>query len=540
MEPSTLCLEPIRRPKAACPATRPVAPMSLPDSMARFGFIDNLRGLAAIWVVLIHLVPWKSDVAQSVALGPICWLLAWPAEYGRQGVTIFFVISGFVIARSLRGAWITPRFFGNFVLRRSIRLDPPYWVSIALMLAVQAGLAMLGGGWVASSAQFPTVAEIGAHLIYGQGILGYGHTCIVYWTLCLEVQFYLLFVLLLGVSQQGFGRSADNSSVPIAAVWLVFLPIALACLLLTSDYSIIATWFVADFQMFLLGALAAWSITDLRCRLPFWILAAGFAALTVGRDWDITLAVATATGVGIYWLALRPQLASRLECRPLAYLGAISYSLYLVHMPIGLSVRAIVIAASPPLLRWGRILGPCWPPRSQPALLRSPHHVSSGRSGKRSALKRVGLKRPRRRRSSRCPVAANKLCLQRSWRPEIDRRNRSTAEPMDASLRGAANGGSQCFVPYQLIVEFGDPAMVGDGVEMLLRSQSCGATHSHPQERLVDQAGRLASIFVALFGRTRNLRLGRDDFADALGGTGDDGPAGSLCLDQCTRQTFGE
>ena len=118
--------------------------MSPPDSTARFGFIDNLRGLAAIWVVLIHLVPWKSDAAQSVALGPICWLLAWPAEYGRQGVTIFFVISGFVIARSLRRGRVTPRFFGNFVLRRSIRLDPPYWVSIALMLAVQAGLAMLG------------------------------------------------------------------------------------------------------------------------------------------------------------------------------------------------------------------------------------------------------------------------------------------------------------------------------------------------------------------------------------------------------------
>ena len=61
------------------------------------------------------------------------------------------------------GAWITPRFFGNFILRRSIRLDPPYWISIALMSVVQVGLAVLGAGWVVSNAKVPSAAQIGAH-----------------------------------------------------------------------------------------------------------------------------------------------------------------------------------------------------------------------------------------------------------------------------------------------------------------------------------------------------------------------------------------
>ena len=127
----------------------------------------------------------------------------------------------------------------------------------------------------------------------------------------------------------------------------------------------------------------------MRCRLPFWILAACFAALTVGRDWDITLAVATATGVGIYWLALRPQLASRLECRPLAYLGAISYSLYLVHMPVGLSVRALMRPCRP---EFAARAGYCRAGRDRGQHCCGPHHVSTGRSQNGELARR--LKRP--------------------------------------------------------------------------------------------------------------------------------------------------
>jgi peptidoglycan/LPS O-acetylase OafA/YrhL len=41
-------------------------------------------------------------------------------------VDVFFVVSGFVIAHSLFGATITPKYAERFILRRSLRLDPPY------------------------------------------------------------------------------------------------------------------------------------------------------------------------------------------------------------------------------------------------------------------------------------------------------------------------------------------------------------------------------------------------------------------------------
>ena len=60
-------------------------------------------------------------------------------KLGFVGVDIFFVLSGFVIAYSVREARITPRFLGRFALRRSIRLDPPYWITIAI--ARQSGIS---------------------------------------------------------------------------------------------------------------------------------------------------------------------------------------------------------------------------------------------------------------------------------------------------------------------------------------------------------------------------------------------------------------
>ena len=66
---------------------------------------------------------------------PPDWLWApvdWIARNGFLGVDIFFVISGFVIALSVSKGAPTFGYFGRFIVRRSIRLDPPYWSSILL------------------------------------------------------------------------------------------------------------------------------------------------------------------------------------------------------------------------------------------------------------------------------------------------------------------------------------------------------------------------------------------------------------------------
>ena len=83
-----------------------------------------------MWVVLFHayagrhfglLESWLPVPARAVL------------DAGHLGVQIFFVLSGFVISYSVSRYRVDARFIGRFALRRSIRLDPPYWMSISLL-----------------------------------------------------------------------------------------------------------------------------------------------------------------------------------------------------------------------------------------------------------------------------------------------------------------------------------------------------------------------------------------------------------------------
>ena len=54
---------------------------------------------------------------------------------GHLGVAVFFVLSGFVMSHSLFGYRMNLNLLGRFTLRRSLRLDPSYWIAIAISLA---------------------------------------------------------------------------------------------------------------------------------------------------------------------------------------------------------------------------------------------------------------------------------------------------------------------------------------------------------------------------------------------------------------------
>lgn len=89
----------------------------------RFVFVDALRGIAALWVVLFHLFATSHLEHLEAALPvPIAQLL----HAGYLGVTIFFVLSGFVIAHSVARHRVDAAFAGWFVVRRSVRLSVPY------------------------------------------------------------------------------------------------------------------------------------------------------------------------------------------------------------------------------------------------------------------------------------------------------------------------------------------------------------------------------------------------------------------------------
>lgn len=330
----------------------------------RSTFVDGLRGIAALCVACYHIL--RYEPLPQPAREFIPGFLQWCCDHGWTGVQVFFVISGFVIAYSLRSAHVTPGYLANYALRRSLRLDPPYWATILFVLALH-GVLYLQLGFD-SPLDIPEKMEplswqlLASHLLYLQNILGFSNLSAGFWTLCIEVQFYLLYVAGLGVAQRLPCRARRSpADAGPAGLLVVFAPAALLSLFMWSRGLDLAgrpfdndMWIIRYFCMFFLGVAAWWALS---ARIPagvFWLYAAAFACRVILQaretggtdDASIGLSAALATGLSIYLAGRLGRLGTWLNWSVLQYLGRISYSLYLVHFPVGYVVTTVGSAFS--------------------------------------------------------------------------------------------------------------------------------------------------------------------------------------------------
>ena len=104
--------------------------MDAKAASGRLRFLDGLRAVAAL-AVLFHHLYYSSEFDKVFSSALPTWFAAF-AEYCARGVQAFFVLSGFVIAYSLRDLRVDRRTAVSFALRRQIRLDPPYWICLAV------------------------------------------------------------------------------------------------------------------------------------------------------------------------------------------------------------------------------------------------------------------------------------------------------------------------------------------------------------------------------------------------------------------------
>ncbi|GAB1641110.1 acyltransferase family protein [Krasilnikovia sp. MM14-A1259] len=153
---------------------------SLPTPAAepvRLGWLDALRGFAALTVVWFHLSP--------LVLGPQRHLRIYHhIDLGKYGVLLFFLVSGYVIPMSLERHGSLRRFW----IGRLFRVYPAYLVAIA----VTAVLAMTGLAGMRASLRADPVTAVLAHATMLQDPLGLRGTVRVFWTLSYEMIFYLV------------------------------------------------------------------------------------------------------------------------------------------------------------------------------------------------------------------------------------------------------------------------------------------------------------------------------------------------------------
>ena len=305
----------------------------LPSTGTRFHYIDALRGIAALGVVFYHLIfhtPLGETVYQNLLPAAVEFLF----YLGRFGVEIFFVLSGFVIAHSLRHSALGWPDLWNFAFRRQLRLDPPYWVMIAVTVLLGTVLPALV--WEPAHSAI-SARDVLFNMFYLQ-VISRSATTIVppSWTLCLEVQFYLVFILLLFVGRNQRKTKTDFCFSQFSIV-LLFVSGALSLLLrLVANRP---AWFISHWHYFAVGALVYFCWQGLLSkRYLYGFLALFFVIALLCPTHSMTssfekggMLTGLATALSIHVLGARERLSWGGNLRVIQYFGRLSYSLYIVH-----------------------------------------------------------------------------------------------------------------------------------------------------------------------------------------------------------------
>ncbi len=218
--------------------------------------LDVLRAVAIVLVLCYHAVltpyipaafigEWKGQftVFNRVTDGVIATFL--PTEYGYLGVALFFVISGFCIHLSWlrRGSHFAWR---HFFLNRFFRLYPTYFAALVVYFLV----AVWTHSRDATAFQFVMHAFMLHNVSWGT----FSALCIAFWSLAVEVQFYLLYpALLAAAARVGLARCFFGSVVLNILIFGTLIT-------LTHPWSWFISWWIITFftwNTWILGALLA-------------------------------------------------------------------------------------------------------------------------------------------------------------------------------------------------------------------------------------------------------------------------------------------
>jgi len=312
-------------------ATKPSTERSAP-----YRLLDSWRGIAAFWVVMVHAcIPIYSGVYPELATNPFYRF----SMLGQLGVTMFFVISGFCIAAAALSSVKRPNPAKHFLIARFRRIYPPYIASTALAVAISLSATFLASHHLMSPTHMTPILGQSfkfyfAALTITQLPLHVEPIVMVYWSLCCEVAFYAIVALaLFGIarkSKPAFFIVLNTLTVGTLA-WMIFAP--------THCPFPLKLWYQFGLGVMVFGLTSRQSE-----KLNKWffiaalILAAIFATVYQGPHSPIhpSSRMATFFCMGFAVLAVvcyrYDDLAMKNPLvRAFAWLGTISYSLYLVH-----------------------------------------------------------------------------------------------------------------------------------------------------------------------------------------------------------------
>jgi len=300
----------------------------------RLESVDGLRGIAILMVLIFHYFGEKA-LNQIYPFGGK--FSSGPLSYGNMGVDLFFIVSGFVIALTLKRC----RSPFEFLVRRFIRIWPALVVcSVFTFIIVSLSdseFALIRKPELADFLPSLTLTPVAiwrpwfphVDLISG-----------VFWTLVVEGQFYVVAAILYwGVSANSFGRSLTIITIVNillrAAIkkWAPDLTPIYSAFIIT-DF---LPWFAAGSVFFeLYNRDTSKTIALLLLTVLFLIIARASTLSHDDRLPIVTAALAFSFFLAFWIVATASRFTALLEIRSLVWIGRCSYSLYLFHYTVGM------------------------------------------------------------------------------------------------------------------------------------------------------------------------------------------------------------
>ncbi|QJU58612.1 acyltransferase [Sphingomonas sp. AP4-R1] len=306
---------------------------------SRLRYLDGLRGLAALMVVLWHYLgptytaylPYGDRYAGLPLVGEL-WM----------GVEIFFLISGFVIFMTIERC----SGFVDFMLRRWLRLFPTMLVASCLLFLIDRLFHWpgpeAGARWIDLIPGLTFIPPAIYHAVLHRPIDSIDG---VFWTLYVEMAFYVVFGLL--YFRFGWKRAIAGLVLLFVAVrlWRIGLSYVHLPLILARAVEPFEWWGVDNFGWFAAGALfyKAHQADDRRLfalAVSVSLLSVALFNLAVGMSLPVYVGLIV---VALFFAAVQRShaLQSLFAIGPMIFLGFVSYPLYLLHNNLGIGALAI-------------------------------------------------------------------------------------------------------------------------------------------------------------------------------------------------------
>ena len=295
------------------------------DSSGRMPLIDAFKAVASQLIVFHHFAAYGplSVAARQLAPATVDWLY----DYARMAVQVFLVIAGFLAVRGLSpGGQALAGSPLPLIGKRYLRLVIPFLAAIALAILC----AALARPWLDDEMipAPPTVGQLLAHALLLQSLLDFDSLSAGLWYVAIDFQLFALLAILLWL-----GRYTGGAPILVLALATA------ASFWFNRDESL-DNWALYFFGSYGLGA-AAWWASSHKWPAAWLVIIACVTIAALALDFRLRIALALTVALLLGFSRRSGPLEKWPQSTVLAFLGRISYAVFLVHFPICLVISGL-------------------------------------------------------------------------------------------------------------------------------------------------------------------------------------------------------